>query len=159
MNAQVKCDIVTLDSGLDGPYIKLLAEGKKLTLKYNTCISQYQTIPGQTYFSINITRSLTRLKYVCLSLWKDYAAAPRTTIVGSRQWNGFYSPSASDTEGAYDGVGEYVNPYDPAGEFEYRMQIGSKLYPEYPIRSHATAYYQLRKTHWDINHQRFKHSL
>ncbi|MFM7985032.1 MAG: hypothetical protein ACKPKO_37505, partial [Candidatus Fonsibacter sp.] len=32
------------------------------------------------------------------------------------------------------------------GEFEFHMQIGSKLYPEYPIRSHAEAYYQLRKT-------------
>ena len=26
------------------------------------------------------------------------------------------------------------------------MQIGSKLYPEYPIKSHAEAYYQLRIT-------------
>ena len=26
------------------------------------------------------------------------------------------------------------------------MQIGSELYSEYPIRSHAEAYYQLRKT-------------
>ena len=35
---------------------------------------------------------------------------------------------------------------DSDGEFEFHMQIGSKLYPEYPIRSHAEAFYQLRKT-------------
>ena len=34
---------------------------------------------------------------------------------------------------------------DEEGEFEFQLQIGSKIYPEYPIRSHAEAYYQLRK--------------
>ena len=31
------------------------------------------------------------------------------------------------------------------GEFEFHVQIGSKLFPEYPVRSHAEAFYQLRK--------------
>ncbi|MFM7990430.1 MAG: hypothetical protein ACKPKO_65045, partial [Candidatus Fonsibacter sp.] len=61
-NAQVKCDLVTLDSGLNDSYVKLLEEGKKLTLNYNTFISQYQTISNQTDFAINITRSFTHLK-------------------------------------------------------------------------------------------------
>ena len=69
-NVQVKCDIVSLDSGLNESYIKLLEEGKKLTLNYNTFISQYQSIIDQTDISINITRSLTRLKSVFVSLWK-----------------------------------------------------------------------------------------
>ena len=30
------------------------------------------------------------------------------------------------------------------GEFEFHVQIGSKLFPEYPVRSHAEAFYQLR---------------
>ena len=33
-----------------------------------------------------------------------------------------------------------------AGEFEYQLQIGSKLFPEYPIRSHNESFYQLCKT-------------
>ena len=33
-----------------------------------------------------------------------------------------------------------------AGEFEFQIQVGSKLFPEYPIRSHAEAFYQLKKT-------------
>ncbi|MFM7988175.1 MAG: hypothetical protein ACKPKO_53570, partial [Candidatus Fonsibacter sp.] len=47
LNAQVKCDLVTLDSGLNESYVKLLEEGKKLTLNYNTFISQYQTVSNQ----------------------------------------------------------------------------------------------------------------
>ncbi|MFM7978879.1 MAG: hypothetical protein ACKPKO_06145 [Candidatus Fonsibacter sp.] len=39
-----------------------------------------------------------------------------------------------------------TNIYSINGEFEYHMQIGSKLYPQYPIISHTQAYYQLRKT-------------
>ena len=38
------------------------------------------------------------------------------------------------------------NRYDASGEFEAQLQLGAKLYPEYPIRSHSEAYYQLRKT-------------
>ncbi|MFM7988122.1 MAG: hypothetical protein ACKPKO_53300, partial [Candidatus Fonsibacter sp.] len=36
LNSQVKCDLITLDSGLNESYVKLLEEGKKLTLNYNT---------------------------------------------------------------------------------------------------------------------------
>ena len=38
------------------------------------------------------------------------------------------------------------NKFDKRGEFEYQLQVGSKLFPEFPIRSHSEAYYQLRKT-------------
>ena len=36
--------------------------------------------------------------------------------------------------------------YDFEKEVELQIQIGSKRYPGYPIRSLAEAYYQLRKT-------------
>ena len=36
--------------------------------------------------------------------------------------------------------------YDHSKEVEFQMQIGSKLMPEYPIRSLAEAFYQLRKS-------------
>ncbi|MFM7981091.1 MAG: hypothetical protein ACKPKO_17410 [Candidatus Fonsibacter sp.] len=83
MNAQVKCDLVTLDSGLNESYVKLLEEGKKLTLNYNTFISQYQTISNQPDFVINITRSLTRLKSVFVSLWKNYQDETRQDMRGN----------------------------------------------------------------------------
>ena len=77
---QVKCDLVSLDRGLNESYIKLL-EGGKITLNCNTFISQYQSIIGQTDISINITRSLTRLKSVFVSFWKDCAADPRDSLI------------------------------------------------------------------------------
>ena len=36
--------------------------------------------------------------------------------------------------------------FNSDGEFNFSVQIGSKLFPEYPIRSHSEAYYQLKKT-------------
>ncbi|MFM7854649.1 MAG: hypothetical protein ACKO96_22665, partial [Flammeovirgaceae bacterium] len=36
--------------------------------------------------------------------------------------------------------------HNSKGVFEFQLQIGSKLFPEYPIRSHTEAYYQLKKT-------------
>ena len=76
-NVQVKCDLVTLDSGLNESYIKLLEEGKKLTLNYKTFISQCQSIIYQTDISVNITRSINTFEICFVSFWKDYTAAPR----------------------------------------------------------------------------------
>ena len=93
-------------------------DGKKLTLNYNTFISQNQSIYKQTVFSINIAWSLTRLKSVFGSLHKDYAANPREFITGSKNWNGIFFPSSYDR-------GNFVNSYSPDGEFAIHMQIGS----------------------------------
>ena len=53
---------------------------------------------------------------------------------------------------ASGGALEVDNFYHPMGggynrdkELEFEMQIGSKKFPEYPIRSAAEALYQLRK--------------
>ena len=56
-----------------------------------------------------------------------------------KSWNDFFSPMSSANS---DGVFQHA----PNGEIEFQLQIGSKLFPEYPIRSHAEAYYQLQKT-------------
>ncbi|MFM7986001.1 MAG: hypothetical protein ACKPKO_42475, partial [Candidatus Fonsibacter sp.] len=97
LNAQVKCDLVTLDSGLNESYVKLLEEGKKLTLNYNTFISQYQTVSNQSDFAINITRSLTRLKSVFVSFWKKYQSETRQDMRGNKQFNDLFSPMQSNT--------------------------------------------------------------
>ena len=44
-------------------------------------------------------------------------------------------------------AGSTMNTYDADGEIaDFQLQIGSKNFPEYPVRSHAEAFYQLRKT-------------
>jgi hypothetical protein len=137
MNVQVKCDLCTLDNALDNSYAEHLLSGKSLPINYNTMVTQVQTITGQVRPRINVTRALTRLKSVFVTLDKDLAL--EDTTKGRKDWNDFFSPLHLENQN-----GDFRNVRD--GEFEFQLQIGSKLFPEYPIRSHAEAYYQLKKT-------------
>jgi hypothetical protein len=138
-NVQVKVDMCTLDNALDNSYAQHLLSGKSLPISYNTFVSQMQTIAGQDKPLINVSRALTRLKGVFVTLHKDYTATNRLALLGRKPWNDFFSPMSGDNaDGALT--------HDSRGEFEFQLQIGSKLFPEYPIRSHNEAYYQLKKT-------------
>jgi hypothetical protein len=138
-NVQVKVDLCTLDNALDNSYAEHLLSGKALPINYNTFVSQMQSIlsgaNGQQKVRLNVTRALSRLKSVFVTLLKTMPAVEK----GSKDWNIFYSPMA-----AY--AGAEANQYNSDGEFEAQLQLGAKLYPEYPIRSHAEGFYQLRKT-------------
>ena len=140
MNVQVKTDVCVLDNALDNSYAQHLLSGKSLPISYNTFVSQLQTIANQSSPLINVSRALTRLKTVFVTLQKDYTVANnRNNLLGRKTWNEFYSPmSIYNADGTYSNVSE--------GEFEAQLQIGSKLFPEYPIRSHNECYYQLKKT-------------
>ena len=136
-NVQVKCDVCTLDNALDNSYAQHLLSGKSLPISYNTFVSQLQTVNGPD-IAVNVSRALTRLKSVFVTLQKDLTGQ-RGHFVARKSWNDFFSPmSASNASGVLRHV--------PNGEFEFQLQIGSKLFPEYPVRSHAEAYYQLKKT-------------
>ena len=137
-NVQVKVDVCTLDNALDNSYAQHLLSGKSLPISYNTFVSQMQTISGQDAPTINVSRALTRLKSVFVTLNKDFVN-DRSSEVGLKFWNDFFSPM---WQGNHDGT----LSHNPDGEFEFQLQIGSKLFPEYPIRSHNEAYYQLKKT-------------
>ena len=141
-NVQVKCDVVTLDNQLDNSYAEHLLSGKPLPINYQTYVSQKQSIlsgnNGSQKVRLNVTRALTRLKNVFITL--DKPAAGQNYAPKFKEWNSFYSPME-------DYTGAQRNSWDAAGEIaDFQVQIGSKLFPEYPIRSHAEAYYQLRKT-------------
>ena len=138
-NVQVKVDMCTLDNALDNSYAQHLLSGKSLPISYNTFVSQMQTIAGQDKPLINVSRALTRLKGVFVTLHKDYTHSSRVPLLRRKPWNDFFSPAFGvNTDG--------VLTHDSDGEFEFQLQIGSKLFPEYPIRSHNEAYYQLKKT-------------
>ncbi len=75
-----------------------------------------------------------------MTLHKDYVTAGgRNELLGRRTWNDFFSPMSPENKD-----GQLTHNSD--GEFEFQLQIGSKLYSVYPIRSHNEAYYQLKKT-------------
>jgi hypothetical protein len=137
INCEVKVDMCTLDNALDNSYAEHLLSGKSLPINYSTFVSQMQTVSGSK-LAVNVARALTRLKSVFVTFQKDHDNADRK-FTFSKQWSDFFSPMSIDNKD-----GHFTHNSD--GEFEYHLQIGSKLYPEYPIRSHAEAYYQLRKT-------------
>ena len=133
-NVQVKVDVCTLDNALDNSYAQHLLSGKSLPISYNTFVSQLQSTTSTDKNLINVSRALTRLKSVFVTLHKAEAA----TAVTRKCWNNFHSPMVPDQADALH--------HNSEGEFEFQLQIGSKPFPEYPIRSHNKAYYQLCKS-------------
>jgi hypothetical protein len=131
-NVQVKVDVCTLDNALDNSYAQHLLSGKSLPISYNTFVSQLQSTNATDKNLINVSRALTRLKSVFVTMHRT-----DTDNVQRKFWNNFFSPMQPENKTALT--------HNSDGEFEFQLQIGSKLFPEYPIRSHNEAYYQLAK--------------
>lgn len=142
-NVEVKCDLIALDNALDNSYAEHLLSGKSLPINYNTFVSQMQTIMNMQKPNVNVTRALTRLKSVFVTLDKDVESVYRP---GLKNWNTFWSPMSPENAIVAASVDNQSYQHEANGEFNFNLQIGSKLYPEYPIRSHSEAFYQLKKT-------------
>ena len=128
-DVQLKCDLCTLDNALDNEYAQHLLEGKALPINYNTYVSQNQAISG-TNISINVSRALSRLKTIFISFVHSRSIALNMHV---KEFNNFYHPMIEK------GV------YDSTSELEYQIQIGSKLYPEYPVKSLSEAFSKLKQ--------------
>jgi hypothetical protein len=134
-SCQLKCDICILDNALDNNYVAHLLGGKNLNIVYNTFISNIQTIVSPDA-QINVSRSLTRLRSVCLTLERDFTLQKKLWY--NKHWNNFYSPMAADTltKNATNVAANEIT--------SLQLQVGSFLIPQYPIRSHSECYYSLR---------------
>ena len=80
--------------------------------------------------SVNISRSVSRLKSIFVTYDGEHTG---------------------DALGYFKEVNDMFHPtkgyrYDANKELEYQIQIGSKLFPVYPVRSLAEAFSQLKKT-------------
>ena len=135
-NCMVKVDICSLDNALDNSYVSHLLGGKTINVVYNTFISSLQTIVSADT-QINVSRSLSKMKSIFLSLDKDFAGARKTYY--NKKFNNFWSPLVGN---GLTGV----LTHNSQNEIKHlQVQIGSKLFPEYPIKSHSEAFYSLRK--------------
>ena len=89
---------------------------------------------------INVTRNASRLKSCFVTLNNNKSSNETSDpFLPHRPWCHFWSPmSSAQVNGnfMYDADQELDSCY---------IQIGSKLFPEYSIRSHSEAYYQLTK--------------
>jgi len=127
---QVKCDVCTLDNALDNEYAQRLLSGKSLPINFSTYVTQLQAITSNSSVSINVQRAFTRLKTAFVSLVSTSALATGVR----KEFNFFYNPGFYAT-----------SAYDSSKDVQFQLQIGSKLYPEYPIWSTQESFYQLRK--------------
>ena len=128
---QIKCDIVTLDSELQNSYASHLLSGKSLPIHFSSYATNVQTATGKDN-SLSIARSFTRLKSVFVTMFHGDGTATNDKVA-----NYFYHPMSNGGASA---------TYKKEGEVEFQLQLGSAVYPQYPIRSLAEAFYSLRKT-------------
>jgi hypothetical protein len=136
-NVQVKCDVCTLDNHVENIFTKHMLDGGSFPISYNAYISQTQPVAALTStVMVNINRSASRLKSCFISMNNDSGSSE--TLQANRNWNEFWSPMSTGQTAnfTYDSFRDIDTVY---------VQIGSKLFPEYPIRSHSEAFYQLTK--------------
>jgi hypothetical protein len=137
-NCMVKMDLCTLDNALDNSYVNHLLGGKSLNIVYNTFISSLQTVVSADT-QINVSRSLSKMKSVFMTLDKDITGGSGRALHYNKQFNNFWSPLQAA------GVTDTTTHNADLEIRHLQLQIGSKLFPEYPIKSHAEAFYSLRK--------------
>ena len=126
---QCKCDLLTLDNALDNEYASHLLSGRSLPINFSTWNHTNQSTGNDKNLSANISRGLTRLKSVFITLQGVEGA-------WDKQCNGLFHPIALKTN----------DSYAVSDEHQYQVQMGSKLIPEYPVKSLAESLSQLRKT-------------
>ena len=131
-NVQLKCDLVHIDNTLQNNYDSHLLNGGKLPVSYNTYVTQSQAISGQDV-AINVSRAISRLKSVFVSFHKS-----SHTHAATKEFNNFEHPMHAT-------MINNTSSYNKGYELEFQLQIGSKLFPEYPIHSLSESFAQLKK--------------
>ena len=124
---QCKCDLLELDSSLSNEYASHLLSGKSLPINFNTWNHTNQSTGLGKNSSAHITRAVTRLKNIFITLHKP-------DNITHKQVNDSYHPCSSNGQ------------LTLANEHSYQVQIGSKLIPEYLVNSLSESYSQLKKT-------------
>ena len=136
-NARVICDACSLDNNLNNEYVKHLLEGKGLPITYTTYITQTQSVAGMTDISIPVIRSVSKL--VASFITFDKSGDPSAGYeYADKEYCRFFHPHQS-----HNPLDEGI--YDKDKDLEFQIQLGSKLYPEYPCNSITQCFYHLRK--------------
>ena len=134
-NAFLQTDLVSLDNDLHNKYVAHLLDGKELPITYNTYICQSNQVPdGSSSINTTVVRSVSKLAAAFISFNKS--GVGDTHVM--KEYNNFYHPMYNLN---YQDSGYYNSDLD----LEFQLQLGSKLYPEYPCRSLTQAFYYLRK--------------
>lgn len=137
-DCQIKADIVYLHPEIANAYYEHAKTGN-LPIKYVTYNTLNQSIAGTgNQLSVNVARSFTRLVNVFASFYNN--TSPRYWL---KPFNSFLHPMRNTP--LEDETGLYP-AYDQNYELEWQIQIGSRFYPSYPVRSNAESFAHLLKT-------------
>jgi hypothetical protein len=157
-NVQVKCDVLSLDSQLNNNFFEVLKEGSSLPIPFSSFSVSQHVLNGNEN-TINISRSVSRLKTIFITLFKDSMGIPARgadgvlnlaqTILNQNVCNSFYHPCAGTGTQFITAHSRWNTP-----AIEWYIQIGSRRFPEYPITSTSETFYQLRKA-LGIHHSKF----
>jgi hypothetical protein len=95
-----------------------------------------QSTGGSTNINVNIARAVARLNTVFITLDNTDRSAKglpdNADGIVMKDFNSFYHPMQ-------DGAYHYLR------ELQYQLKLGGKFIPEYPCRSLAQSFYELRK--------------
>ena len=127
-NCCIKCDICTLDNALNNSYNEHLLAGKALPLEYSTFISQQSSVFGKN-FSVQIIRAVSKLQKAFITFYID----PTNALPFQKPTITFHHPMSESPT------------YTSTKELQIYMQLGSKLYPEYPCNNIAECFYRLKQ--------------
>ena len=139
----IKCDICTLDNALHNQYVSHLLEGKALPIKYDTFITQQQSIKGMQDIAVNVSRAVSLLKSVFITFFQSNQPA---TADGDPQLFAKKLVNKQAIEFSHPMAWVMDGSYDKDLELQWQLQLGSKLYPEYPVQSLSESFYHLKKT-------------
>ena len=78
-NIQCKCDLLTLANSLDNEYASHLLPGKSLPINFNIWNHTNQSTGNDRNFSAHITRAVTRLKNIFITLHNPDGVAYKQT--------------------------------------------------------------------------------
>ena len=130
-NCQIKCDILSFDNSLDNSHVNHSLGGDTFKNVYDTYISSLQTITSADT-QVNVSRSLTALRSVFMSLDKIFTEGH--VRWHNKSWNTFYTTMVGNRS-----MSTTID--EPNAEIQLlQLMIGSKMYPEYPSRSHAECF-------------------
>ena len=135
-NCFLQCDVVSLDNDLHNKYVAHLLDGKELPITYNTYICQSNSVVGQATINTTVVRSVSKLAAAFITFNKEDLTGSSAEV--HKEYNRFYHPMSRITV-ANSGI------YDNDLDLEFQLQLGSRLFPEYPCKSITQAFYYLRK--------------
>ena len=135
-NVHLNCDICHLENNLNNAYVEHLLGGKALPITMTTFITQQQTVAGYSQLDIQVIRSVSKLVGVFITFNKDPVDSVVADEYFHKEFTRFYHPMINNDE-AVNGF------YNPDLDLEFQIQLGSKLYPEYPGNSITQCFYHL----------------